>query len=53
MRSQLKSHYSLARLPSYTDRVLYKSLPRFRDHIRPVYFDSCEDVLTYRMLAAP
>lgn len=42
--SELRVYYSEKRLPSYTDRILYKSLPRFSsdEHIRPLYFESCE-----------
>lgn len=41
-------NYSLNRLPSYTDRILYKSLPGFSsaDHIQVLFFESCESVTT-------
>jgi hypothetical protein len=36
------------RMPSYTDRIAYKSQPRFAgsDHIKPLFFESCEAVAT-------
>ncbi len=39
------SYYRDNRLPSYTDRILYKSLPGFRHHLEVNAFESCEDVL--------
>jgi hypothetical protein len=49
--SALSSHssqYNLQRMPSYTDRILFKSLPRFssEDFIKPLCFESCEAVTT-------
>ncbi len=34
--------YNEKRIPSFTDRILYKSLPAFAKCIQPLYFDSCE-----------
>jgi hypothetical protein len=38
--------YNLQRMPSYTDRVLTKSLSGFADNLELSQFDSCEDVLS-------
>ena len=44
----IADHFAFKRLPSYTDRILYKSLPRFADetHIKVLYFESVEEMLT-------
>ena len=36
------------RMPSFTDRILYKSFPRFSssEHIKALFFESCEGVST-------
>ncbi len=39
---QVTQYYHIKRLPSYTDRILYKSLPAFREHNRALFFDSVE-----------
>lgn len=38
--------YNLQRMPSYTDRVLTKSLGGFADNLELRQFESCEDVLS-------
>lgn len=42
VRPSVASFYDKKRIPSYTDRVLYRSLPGFVDNIQPVSFVSCE-----------
>jgi hypothetical protein len=37
-------YYNAKRLPSYTDRILYKSLPGFANDLKSISFESCEDV---------
>ena len=39
-------HYSYLRIPSYTDRIVYKSLPHFKKNLQPLYFQSCERMIT-------
>lgn len=34
--------YNEKRIPSFTDRILFKSLPAFAKSIEPLFFDSCE-----------
>ena len=48
VESEIADHFAFIRLPSYTDRILYKSLPRFADetHIKVLYFESVEEMLT-------
>jgi hypothetical protein len=29
-------------MPSFCDRILYKSLPIYKENIKPLFFDSCE-----------
>jgi hypothetical protein len=38
------AYYNTKRLPSYTDRILYRSLPGFEYFISEGYFESCEYV---------
>lgn len=39
----VESYYDHKRMPSYTDRILYCSLPGFVDDLSPIIFDSCEE----------
>jgi hypothetical protein len=36
------SYYHKKRIPSFTDRILFKSLPTFQDGCQPLFFESCE-----------
>lgn len=38
----LLQYYNHKRLPSYTDRILYKSTPTFKHAVHPTFFESCE-----------
>lgn len=38
--------YHPKRTPSYTDRILYKTMAAFKDHIEPLFFESCEEALS-------
>jgi len=38
--------YHPKRIPSYTDRILYKTMAAFKDHITPLFFESCEEALS-------
>lgn len=38
----VKTYYHHKRIPSYTDRILFKSLSTFSDHCRALFFESCE-----------
>jgi len=38
--------YHPKRIPSYTDRILYKTMAAFKDHIEPLFFESCEEALS-------
>jgi hypothetical protein len=40
--AQLKDYYDPKRLPAYTDRILYRSLPGFVDNLQLMSFESCE-----------
>lgn len=42
----LKKFYDLKRMPSYTDRILYKSLPGHTKSLEELSFESIEAVLT-------
>lgn len=42
----VKTYYHKKRIPSYTDRILYKSLSTFQNHCRAVFFESCEAALS-------
>jgi hypothetical protein len=42
--SNVGEFYDEKRIPSYTDRVLYKSLPAFTQNLKLISFQSCEDV---------
>jgi len=44
--SEASKFYNHARMPSYTDRVLYKSLPGFQDHFQVIGLYSYEDIKT-------
>lgn len=48
VESEIADHFAFIRLPSYTDRILYKSLPRFanEENIKVLYFESVEEMLT-------
>ena len=41
-----KRFYNLQRMPSYTDRILSKSLPGFVENVQMKCFESCERVLS-------
>lgn len=38
----LDQFYNEKRIPSFTDRILYKSLPTFSNSLKYLFFDSCE-----------
>lgn len=38
--------YDQKRIPAYTDRVLYKSLPGFKKNLKEVAFNSCEECVS-------
>lgn len=38
----IEEHYNHARLPSFTDRILYKSMAAFSDNLHNTFFHSCE-----------
>jgi hypothetical protein len=42
--SNVGEFYDEKRIPSYTDRVLFKSLPAFTQNLKLISFQSCEDV---------
>lgn len=42
--ANIPNFYDKKRIPSYTDRVLYKSLPGFMDNMKLSSFYSCENV---------
>jgi hypothetical protein len=42
----VKSYYHKKRIPSYTDRILYKSSEIFKNWISPLFFESCENALS-------
>ena len=44
LSANIPTFYDKKRIPSYTDRVLYKSLPGFIDNMKLLSFHSCEDV---------
>lgn len=46
--SESSEFYVTSRVPSYTDRILLKSLPRFStpEHVKVLFFESCEAVVT-------
>ena len=41
--TSIENFYDKKRLPSFTDRILYCSLPGFKKNLRSKYFVSCED----------
>ena len=44
--SEVSKFWDMKRLPSYTDRILYKSLPGFKNHLTPGKLLSLENVTT-------
>ena len=42
--SYVGDFYDEKRIPSYTDRILFKSLPAFNQNLKLLSFQSCEDV---------
>ena len=49
LNGQAKSvttYYDPKRLPSYTDRILYKSLETYKSCLQPLFFESCEEVMS-------
>lgn len=38
--------YNAKRMPSYCDRVLYKSLPTFEKNLSTLFFESCENAIS-------
>eukprot|EP00526_Cylindrotheca_closterium_P002273 CAMPEP_0113619994 /NCGR_PEP_ID=MMETSP0017_2-20120614/10174_1 /TAXON_ID=2856 /ORGANISM="Cylindrotheca closterium" /LENGTH=946 /DNA_ID=CAMNT_0000529621 /DNA_START=17 /DNA_END=2857 /DNA_ORIENTATION=- /assembly_acc=CAM_ASM_000147 len=38
--------YKDQRIPSYTDRILFKSAPGLRNNLRPLCYEPCEDFIT-------
>jgi hypothetical protein len=42
----IKSYYHKKRIPSYTDRILYKSSVTFQNWVSPLFFESCENALS-------
>ncbi len=40
------AYYHHKRIPSYTDRILYKSMPAFKHNIRPMFFQSVETAIS-------
>ena len=43
-KSSTSNFWDMKRLPSFTDRILYKSLPAFKDRLSPGKFTSLESV---------
>ena len=41
-----RNFYDAKRLPSYTDRILYKSLPGFKANLKPLAFKSIESCIS-------
>lgn len=44
--NSVSNYYHPKRIPSYTDRILYKSLPIFQNNIKNLYFESCEHAIS-------
>jgi hypothetical protein len=45
IETELADQYAWKRLPSYTDRILYTSLPGFKEnHVTLLYFESVEEI---------
>eukprot|EP01031_Cornospumella_fuschlensis_P028480 gene28479-34377_t len=42
----LLAYYNEKRLPSFTDRILYKSMTTFRDSVRVLFFESVESAIS-------
>ena len=42
--SELRDHYDAKRIPAYTDRILYRSLPGFAENLQLLSFECCEGV---------
>lgn len=43
---EIQSFYHPKRIPSYTDRILYKSMPTFASALEAKFFDSCEAAIS-------
>lgn len=44
--SVVSEFYNAKRMPSFCDRVLFKSLPTFAKNLRALFFESCENALS-------
>lgn len=42
----VEDFYNDKRMPSFTDRILYKSMPAFTEMLTSLYFRSCEEALS-------
>lgn len=44
--STVDTYYNSKRIPSFTDRILFKSLDTFKPCLSPLFFESCEKALS-------
>mmetsp|Transcript_24844 Transcript_24844/g.41402 ORF Transcript_24844/g.41402 Transcript_24844/m.41402 type:complete len:642 (+) Transcript_24844:209-2134(+) len=42
MDNAVQNYYHPKRMPSFTDRILYKSMPAFNGNVQNLFFESCE-----------
>lgn len=42
----VQDFYNEKRMPSFTDRILYKSMPAFHSDVTPSFFEACEQTMS-------